>query len=81
MDPLSKWMNQSQEIKGLAVGIAREWRKFQFRSRSQNNGQGKASTKCALSFYKEETSHFLELSVWPVIPAISPVRPAKISAT
>jgi hypothetical protein len=81
MDPLSKWMNHSQEIKGLVVGIAREWMKFQFQSGSQKNGQGKASTKCALSFYKEKTSRFLQLSVCSVIPAISPVRSAKISAT
>jgi hypothetical protein len=49
MDPLSKWMIHSQEIKGLVVGIAREWRKFQFRSGSQKNGQGEVSTKYALA--------------------------------
>jgi hypothetical protein len=49
MDPLSKWMNHSPKIKGLVVGIAREWRKFQFSSGSQKNGQGKASTKYILA--------------------------------
>jgi hypothetical protein len=49
MDPLSKWMNHSQEIKGLVVGIAREWMNFQFRSGSQKNGQGEVSTKYALA--------------------------------
>jgi fumarylacetoacetate (FAA) hydrolase family protein len=58
VDPFSKWMNHSQEIKGLVVGNCKRVGAHMKSDLDLKEWPSDFSTRCALALYKKKTTIF-----------------------